>query len=149
MAPTPRAGTNSWPISKVGSTPAVDTVPTLTVPSDEVWELQALEVTLATDANAVDRDLNILITDSAGVELSSGPVDGTSIIEDLTVLYHLAQYQTAPTDTTTNHYDILPQRMQDLIIPPGAIITIVVTNLQAADQFTAITALVKKFSVTL
>ncbi len=148
MAPTPRAGTNIWPISKAGSNPALGVIPTLVVPSDEVWELQALEIILAADATVANRDLNILITDSAGVELSSGPVDGTSITASQTVNYHLAQYETAPTDTTTNHYDILPQRMQDLIIPPGAIITIVVTNFQAGDNFAAITALVKKFSVT-
>ena len=105
MAPTPKGSVNVWPELATGVVPAVATDPTISVPLLEAWDVESIEVELVADANAANRDLQIIVTDSTGVEISRGPVDGTSITANQTVKYHLAQFGTVPADTSTNHFD--------------------------------------------
>lgn len=146
MAPTPKGSRNVWPELATGSDPAVDTEAQIVVPDGEVWEVESVEVTLVTDANAADRDLQIVMTDSTGIEISSGPIDGTSIPASKTVKYHLAQYGTVPADTATDHFDQIAKAPK-VIVPPGGIIKTVSTLLQAGDDYSAIKVIANKFSV--
>jgi len=145
MAAVTKGSKNIWPELATGTVPAVAVDPTITVPLLEVWELESVEVQLVADANVANRDLQVIITDSTGVEISSGPIDATSITASQTVTYHLAQYATVPADTTTNHFDAIAKNPK-VIVPPGGIIKIVTALLQAGDQYTAIKVIANKFS---
>lgn len=146
MAPTPKGSRNVWPELATGSDPAVDTEAQIVVPDLEVWEVESVEVTLVTDANVADRDLQIVMTDSTGIEISSGPIDGTSIPASKTVKYHLAQYGTVPADTATDHFDQIATQPK-VVLPPGAIIKTVTLLLQATDNYSALSVMATKFSL--
>ena len=146
MAPTPKGSVNVWPEPATGVVPAVATDPTITVPDLEAWDLESVEAELAADSNAANRLIQVVITDSSGVEISSGPIDGTAIIADETVTYHLAQYATVPADDSTNHYDQIATQPK-VRVPPGGIIKFVTAAKQAGDQFTAIKIVATKYSL--
>jgi len=146
VAPTPKGSVNVFPQVATGVVPAVATDPTISVPLLEAWDLESIEVQLVADANVANRDLQVIITDSTGVEISRGPVDGTSITASQTVTYHLGQFATVPADTTTNHFDQVATQPK-VRIPPGGIIKLVTALLQAGDQYGAIKVIATKFSL--
>ncbi len=148
MSFRPREGTNQWPVLKTGLVPAVNAEAQIVVPDDEVWEVKSLEVELAADANAANRILTILVEDKNGIQLWTGPADGTAITANQTVKYHLAQYVTPPADSATDHFDTLPERQENFKIPPGSIITTSTAALQATDQYSTLKVFVDKFSLT-
>ncbi len=142
-----KASKSVWPERVVGADPAAGALPTLVVPDDEVWEVEAVELTFVASADVANRDLQVIMKNSDGLEISSGPVDGTSITASQTVAYHLAQYGTVPADTSTNHYDQIAKEPK-VILPPGSIITVTVALLEVLDNLTAISAMVNKYSMT-
>lgn len=146
MAASPKGSVNVWPEVATGVVPAVNTEPTITVPALEAWDIESIEVELVTDANVADRDLQVVITDSTGVEISRGPIDGTSIPASQTVKYHLGQFATVPADTSTNHFDQIATAPK-IRVPPGGIITLETALLQAGDQYTAISVIATKYSL--
>lgn len=145
MVATPKGSVNVWPELATGVVPVVAVDPTITVPALEVWDLESIEVELVTDANVADRDLQVIITDSTGVEIGRGPIDGTSIPASQTVKYHLGQFDTVPADTSTNHFDQIAKNPL-VRVPPGGIIKLETALLQAGDQYTAISVMATKHS---
>ncbi|KKN76255.1 hypothetical protein LCGC14_0372810 [marine sediment metagenome] len=146
MAASPKGSINVWPELATGVVPVVAVDPTITVPALEAWDLESLEAELDTDANAANRLIQVIITDSSGVEISRGPIDGTAIIADKVVNYHLAQFGTIPADTATDHYDQIATAPK-IRVPPGGIIKFVTAALQAGDQFTALKVMATKYSL--
>lgn len=146
MAPTPKGSVNVFPQVATGVVPAVAVDPTITVPLLEAWDLESLEAQLAADSNVANRLIQVIVTDSSGVEISRSPIDGTAITADDTVTYHLGQFATVPADTATNHFDQIAT-VPKIRVPPGGIIKFETAALQAGDQFTALKVIATKFSL--
>jgi len=146
VAPTPKGSVNVWPELATGVVPVVAVDPTITVPLLEAWDLESLEAQVVADANAANRLIQVIITDSTGVEIARGPIDGTAITANQTVNYHFGQFGTVPADTTTNHFDQIPTQPK-VRIPPGGIIKFVTAAIQAGDQFTALKVMATKYSL--
>ena len=146
MAPTPKGSVNVWPELATGTVPAVATNPSITVPLLEAWDLESLEVQLVADANVANRLVQVVITDSTGIEIARGPIDGTAITASQTVKYHLGQFDTVPADTATEHFDQIAKNPL-IRVPPGGIVKIVAGGLQAGDQYTAISVIATKYSL--
>lgn len=146
MAPTPKGSVNVWPELATGVVPVVAVDPTITVPLLEAWDLESLEAQIVADANVANRLIQVIVTDSSGVEISRSPIDGTAITASQTVTYHLGQFATVPADTTTNHFDQIAT-VPKIRVPPGGIIKFVTAAIQAGDQFTALKVMATKYSL--
>jgi len=146
MASATKGSKNIWPELATGVDPAVNVEASITVPADEAWEIESIEVTLVTDANVANRVIQLLMADSTGIEIASS-LDATVIAASKTVKYHLAQYGLLPTDTATNHYDQVPKQPK-VILPPGATIKTVTTLFQATDNYSAISVMANKFKLS-
>lgn len=128
--------------TKVGANPVAGIEVLETVPATEDWDLYGFILTIVTAIAVADRDVDFVFKDGAGNEFLRIPF-ATSIPASQTVTIHLANYETKPTDTTTNHYHKLPSRVIEM--GPSYTVETVTALIQAADDFGAMTLFIKKF----
>lgn len=125
--------------SITGTDPAANTEISETVPTGARWKLRAMSFTLVTDATGANREVNLVLDDGANIlHVTSS---GFTHIASLTKRYSAALIGTsvAPTQATDRQI-VLP----DLILPGGARIRTVTTNLQATDNYGAPQLLVEE-----
>lgn len=113
----------------------------ITVPAGEVWELLALAATLVTDANAANRQAQLIIDDGTNVVFQSdSPSNQTASTTGTYVAGSGLERQDVGVPTSTRQW-ALPTA---LILTAGFRIRVVTTAIQAGDNWGVLRATVKK-----
>jgi len=124
------------PTTFTGTDPAAGAESIETVPATEAWDVSHYEITLVADATAISRDVDIIIDDGTNEFMRF--IFNTSITQSQTVKIQIGYFgkDTAPADTATTHYHVLPMARIIEMGPSWRIRTLSV-NLQSGDNFGA------------
>lgn len=121
--------------------PAAGAETTITVPAGELWRLLGANVDLVTDSTATNRRPALHISDGANLDLVF--TNGSDHVADLTHHVVWSHYGDTPVRLKDNNsFNIIPAW---LYVPPGGVISTVTANLQAGDNYGAMSLIVEKF----
>ena len=144
MPPPPPTVNN--PLTRItGADPAAGAEVSEAIPTGKLWErLYALWVTLVTDTGVANRTVDVIFVDDAGNEISRVSFT-TAIPASQTVKLHIGNWETVPTDTSTNHYRKIPPEIVKL--GPAFTIKTVTALIESGDDYGTPFILVDELSV--
>lgn len=120
------------PVVVTGTGPAAGAEISETVPDGEVWELQSVQLSLVTDATAVNRNVELTLDDGSTVffRVEAGINQSSSA----TTKYSFADFGFASGSAV---HDTVAISLPTFVLPAGSRIKTVTASLQAGDDWGA------------
>jgi len=111
------------------------------VPVNQVWEIYSIKINLIADSNVADRTVTLVINAQGGGIIRRAPATTQQADEEQNYNY-ICGGTTAVITANTEQEISLPT---PIILPPGANIATVTTNIQVGDQFDATSYSIRKW----
>ena len=128
-------------VAPAGAVPAAGAEATFTVPDNQVFEVLGVWIELTTSSTASDRTVAIIIEENSN--LLSRNVAGTTQQASETQGYSFVPDGVTGVIVADESQEIKIRR--GIILRPGSTLTTSTTNIQVADQFTALRILVRRW----
>lgn len=119
-------------VAQFGTDPAAGALPSITVPAGHVWRVVSGYLQLVTSIAVANRLVRLQWTD--GNAVLGYAVAPAVQAASLTNTYAFAEF--GPQQSTGTRQNIA---LPELVLPPGAVISVAVDNLDAADDLTGFT----------
>lgn len=121
----------------IGTNPAVGVDWFITAPGNATWRIVSIAATLTADATVATRSVEFIADDQSRTWYKQGTVGATTALEASVYCGHTGAVQATFAST-----DNFPLPVGGLLLRPGHRLRSLTANLQAADQWSLITALV-------
>lgn len=129
-------------VTTASADPAANTEITATVPNGQIWHLLGARVSLVTDANVANRTVAITIDD--GTTVFNRFTSPSTQAASLTYGYTLSA---GAASATVLNNEVVVGCGQTLMLPQGYRVKTATTNLQATDNFGAMTLFVVRYTL--